>query len=369
MRTLLYLLQKEFLQIFRNKMMLPLIFVYPIIQLLILVNTASMDMKNIRITVIDNDISSVSRMIVQKLEASPFFIVQPSVTNREDAYSRLKHDQTDVLMVIKQNTEKNIENENSAYVQVIPNAINSQKGQLSYVYISRVLAEVSQWLQVKKADFTSMKQIKVSSLYWFNPELKDVFYMLPGILVILVTIIGMFLSAMNLVREKEMGTTEQINVTPIHKMQFIAGKLIPFWIIGMFDLAFGLFIGKLAYQIPINGSLFVLFSFAGIYLIAVLGLGLLVSTFADTQQQVMFINFFFVLVFTLMSGVFTSVENMPLWGQYFDLLNPLYYFMNVTRMVLLKGAGFHDLIFEFSSMAIYAAIAVPLAVFNYKKTS
>jgi ABC-2 type transport system permease protein len=369
MRTILYLLQKEFLQIFRNKMMLPLIFIYPLVQLIVLVNTASMDMKNIRITVVDNDISSISRIIIQKLDASPFFIMQPLAASKQDAFDKLEHSQTDVLLFIKQNTEKTVENEKIAAVQVIPDAINSQKGQLAYVYINNVLAEVSKWLQAKKGDITSQKQIKVSSIYWFNPELKDVYYMLPGILVILVTIIGMFLSAMNLVREKEIGTTEQINVTPIHKSQFIAGKLIPFWIIGMFEMAFGLFIGKLIYQIPINGSLFVLFSFAALYLVAVLGLGLLISTFTDTQQQVMFLNFFFVLVFTLMSGVFTSVDNMPLWGQYFDLINPLYYFMNVTRMVLLKGAGFHDLIFEFSSMAIYAVIVVPLAVFNYKKTS
>jgi ABC-2 type transport system permease protein len=231
------------------------------------------------------------------------------------------------------------------------------------------LGGLSQWLQVEKADFPAGKQINVSSTYWFNPELNDVFYMLPGILVILVTIIGMFLSAMNLVREKEMGTTEQINVTPIRKYQFITGKLVPFWVIGMLELAMGLAIGKLFYQIPVNGSLVVLFSFAAIYLITILGLGLLLSTFTDTQQQVMFLSFFFLLIFILMSGVFTSVDNMPLWGQYFNLINPLYYFMNVTRMVLLKGAGFRDIFYEFYSITIYAIIVVPLAVRNYKKTN
>ena len=349
--------------------MLPLIFVYPLVQLLVLVQTASMDMKNIRITVVDDDKSSVSQKLLGKLEASPFFKLQSLVVNRDAAFDRIEHSETDVLLFIPANMERKLEKQSVVSVQIIPDAINSQKGQLSYVYISKVLGELSHWLQVEKADFPAGKRIKVSSSYWFNPELNDIFYMLPGILVILVTIIGMFLSAMNLVREKEMGTTEQINVTPIRKYQFITGKLVPFWVIGMFELAMGLAIGKLFYQIPINGSLVVLFSFAAIYLITILGLGLLLSTFTDTQQQVMFLSFFFLLIFILMSGVFTSVENMPMWGQYFNLINPLYYFMNVTRMVLLKGAGFRDVFFEFYSITIYAIIVVPLAVRNYKKTN
>jgi ABC-2 type transport system permease protein len=349
--------------------MLPLIFIYPLVQLLVLVQTASMDMKNIRVTVVDDDKSSVSQKLLGKLEASPFFKLQPLVVNRDAAFDRIEHGETDVLLFIPANMERDLDKQSIVSVQVIPDAINSQKGQLSYVYISKVLGELSHWLQVEKADFPVGKQIKVSSSYWFNPELNDIFYMLPGILVILVTIIGMFLSAMNLVREKEMGTTEQINVTPIRKCQFIIGKLVPFWVIGMFELAMGLAIGKLFYHIPINGSLVVLFSFAAIFLITILGLGLLLSTFTDTQQQVMFLSFFFLLIFILMSGVFTSVENMPLWGQYFNLINPLYYFMNVTRMVLLKGAGFRDIFFEFYSITIYAVIVVPLAVRNYKKTN
>lgn len=349
--------------------MLPLIFVYPLVQLLILVNTASMDMKNIRITVVDDDISSVSQILIGKLEASPFFKLQTLAVSRNAAFDRIEHGETDILLFIPGNMERDLEKRSIVYVQVIPDAINSQKGQLSYMYISKVLSEISQWLLLDKADFSAGKRIEVSSSYWFNPELKDVYYMLPGILVILVTIIGMFLSALNLVREKEMGTTEQINVTPIRKYQFIIGKLVPFWVIAMFELALGLIIGKLIYQIPINGSLIVLFSFAAIYLVTILGLGLFLSTFAETQQQVMFLSFFFLLIFILMSGVFTSVDNMPLWGQYFNLINPLYYFMNVTRMVLLKGAGFRDILFEFYSITIYAIFVVPLAVRNYKKTN
>jgi len=193
--------------------------------------------------------------------------------------------------------------------------------------------------------------------------------MVPGIIVILVTIIGMFLTALNIVSEKEFGTIEQINVTPIRKHQFIIGKLIPFLLIGLFDFALGLFIGKLLFGVPIRGSLFLLFSFAFLYLILVLGIGLLLSIISDTQQQVMFLTFFISLVFILMSGLFTPIETMPAWAQRINVINPFAYFMKVNRMILLKGSGFSDLIREFLYISLYALISIALAIKLYKKTT
>jgi ABC-2 type transport system permease protein len=173
---------------------------------------------------------------------------------------------------------------------------------------------------------------------------------------------------MNLVREKEIGTIEQINVTPIHKYQFIIGKLIPFWIIALFELAFGLSLGKLLFDIPIVGNIFLVFGFASIYLLAVLGIGLFISTITDNQLQSMFLSFFFMLVFILMSGLFTSVESMPDWAQMVDRVNPIYYFIRVMRMILLKGSTFKDIIQEFVSITIYAATILSLAIWRYRKT-
>ncbi len=369
MRTLFYLLQKEFLQIFRNRTMLPLIFVLPVVQLVILVNAATLEMKNIRVTVVDNDISSLSRSLIQKLDASPFFEVEDMVPDADQAYERLEKNQTDVALVIPPDCERRFERENFAKVQLVADAIDATKAQLAYAYLNGVLQELSVQLQLERLEVPSLKRLKTISSFWYNPELNYKYYMLPGILVILVTIIGLFLSAMNLVREKETGTAEQINVTPVRKYQFIIAKLVPFWIIGLVELSLGLLIGRLLYGVPFVGNPLVLFSFAAIYLIALLGLGLLLSTRTQTQQQVMLMSYFFMLIFVMMSGIFTAVENMPHWAQMVNYINPLYYFMTVMRMVLLKGAGFAELAFEFSAMAIYACVSVPLAVWSYRKTS
>lgn len=191
--------------------------------------------------------------------------------------------------------------------------------------------------------------------------------MLPGILVILITIIGMFLSALNLVREKEMGTTEQINVTPIKKYQFIIGKLLPFWIIALFELTLGLVIGYYFFDVPVLGNISTLLLFASIYLFAVLGVGLFISTIASTQQQLMFVSFFFMLTFILMSGIFTPVESMPAWAQKINIINPFSYFIRVIRMILLKGSGLIDISREIVSMSVYALITLSFSIWRYRK--
>jgi ABC-2 type transport system permease protein len=179
----------------------------------------------------------------------------------------------------------------------------------------------------------------------------------------------MLLTALNLVREKEMGTTEQINVTPIRKYQFLLAKLLPFWVIALFELAFGLVVGRLLYNLPMEGNLGLLFLFACVYILAVLGIGLFLSTISQTQQQMMFLAFFFMLTFILMSGVFTPTDSMPLWAQKANLLNPVAYFMKVIRMILLKGSQFGDIIREFYSLLLYAVLILTLAVTNYRKTT
>ena len=174
---------------------------------------------------------------------------------------------------------------------------------------------------------------------------------------------------MNIVREKEIGTIEQINVTPIKKYQFIIGKLLPFLLISLFELAFGLTLGKFMFNIPMLGSLWLIFFFAIIYLTVMLGIGLFISTMSDTQQQSMFISWFFMVVFIMMSGLFTSVENMPVWAQNINIINPVAYFIKVMRLVLLKGSGFFDIIHEIIALTIYAIAILSLATWRYQKTS
>ena len=213
------------------------------------------------------------------------------------------------------------------------------------------------------------QRINVTYSHWYNPELNYKNFMVPGVLALLVSLVGLLLSGMNIVREKEMGTIEQINVTPIVKYQFIIGKLLPFWIIALFELAFGLTIGKVLYHIPMVGSIWLLFLSAAIYLLLILSLGLFISTLANTQQQATFITFFFVMTFMLMSGLYTPIENMPDWAQQVDRINPIAYFIRITRMILLKGSGFSDIKGDLLSLGILAVIMISLANWRYRKTT
>jgi ABC-2 type transport system permease protein len=363
----MFLIQKEFLQVFRNRTILPLIFVLPIVQLLILVNAATMDMKNLRIVVCDHDNSPISRRIIGEVDASPFFILKDQVLLVDEALARVENGTADLVLVLPKGLEKDVTQNISATIQLLANAINAQQAQLGYGYLQQVVSRFGANLMLENYGFEAASNISVTSSYWFNPELNYKHFMLPGILTILISIIGLFLSSMNLVREKEMGTIEQINVTPVRKYQFIAAKLIPFWIIGLIELTLGILVGRLLYALPIEGSLMLIYGVASIYLIGLLGMGLLISTFSKTQQQVAFISYFFLLIFILMSGIFTSADNMPVLAQQFNVINPVYYFIDVMRSVMLKGSRFDDLLPQITALSLFALTLVSLAVFNYRK--
>ncbi len=373
MRTILIIVRKEFLQVFRNRTMLPIIFIMPLVQLIILVNAATLEMKNINMYVVDKDMSVTSRQLISKFEGSPFFHIVQQSFSIDDAKSSMLKGKSGIILNIPSGFEKKLYTENKSDIQLLIDAVNGMVAGLTNAYTAGVINDFN--AGIRKAVGTNAtvefkpQTIDISYSYWYNPELNFKFYMVPGILVILVSIVGMFLTALNLVREKEIGTIEQINVTPIVKYQFIIGKLVPFWVIALFELAFGLFLGKLLFSVPIVGSIWLLFLFAGVYLFTILGLGLLISTLANSQQQVMFLTFFFMIVFILMSGIFTPIESMPQWAQKIDVINPFAYFMRVNRMILLKGSGFKDILHDLISITIYGILMLSLATWRYRKVA
>ncbi len=371
MRTILYLLQKEFIQVFRNKTMLPIIFILPLVQLIVLVYAATLEMKDIKMEIVDFDNSALSREIISAFQSSPFYTITDFKYSVREAEKAIIDNSAHAVLVIPAGIEKDLLNGISPSVQLQVDAINGMTAGLINSYTSQILMKVNTDLTSKLIRFSQhipeVKQIEISRRFWYNPGLNYKIYMVPGILVILVTVIGMFLTALNIVREKEIGTIEQINVTPIKKYQFMIGKLIPFLIIALFELALGLAFAWIVFDLPFRGSLVVLFAFAFLYLLLVLGFGLLLSTISNTQQQVMFLSFFFLLVFILMSGLFTPIETMPHWAQKINIINPFAYFMKVNRMVLLKGSGFSDLVKEFSYISIYALLVLSFAVKYYRK--
>ncbi|MBN1117569.1 MAG: ABC transporter permease [Bacteroidales bacterium] len=371
MRTIIYIIQKEFLQIFRDKFMGKAIFAIPIIQMVILVYAATFEIKHIDLLVVDRDGSSASTELINKFRGSTFFTVHKKQLTENEIKAVLDEGTVDLAMVIPQKFEASIHRDQNAKVQFLIDAVNGTAGELALAYCRATVMSYSKELLIEELGFTQgvVQAIKISSRYWFNPNMNYKIFMAPGILAILITVIAWFMTGMNLVKEKESGTIEQLNVSPIQKYQFILGKLIPFLIIGLFDLSFGLVLAKLLYNVPFVGSLSTLFLFTLIYLFAILGIGLFISTISNTQQQVLFVSFFFVMIFVLMSGLFTPVENMPRWGQVINWFNPLAYCSRVIRMVLLKGSNIHDIRFEMLIMFIYGIVTNTLAVWRYRKTS
>jgi len=371
MRTILYLIRKEFIQIFRSKFLSKAVFGIPIVQMVILVPAFTLEIKNIELCVVDRDMSAESRQLILKLQGSDFFLLKYTTFNDNEADAMLQNNQCDLVLHIPKNFGKNIIKEGDEKVMVLVNAINESSAQLAWNYIRAVIQDYNSDLLITNLHHSSpgrFSMINTTNRFWYNPTLNYKYYMLPGILVILVTAIGLLLAGLNVVREKEIGTIEQLNVTPIRKYQFIIAKLVPFLIIGLVDLAFGLVLGKILFNIPFNGSLALLFLYSSLYLIAVLGLALFLSTMSSTQQQYLFVVFFVVMIFVMMSGIFTPTESMPPWAQQFNLINPAAYFMRVIRMVMLKGSGFNDILSDFWGIILIAIATISLAIWRYRKT-
>lgn len=370
MRKLIFLIQKEFIQIFRDKYMPRMIFILPIVQLLILSYTATFEIKTTRLAIVDQDGSVSSRDLISRFSGSGFFKIKQFCNSVKEAeeflYSRKVHQ----ILVIENGFEQNLKtSEAGGRIHLLVDAVDGSAAGIRAGYAQQVINQYVKKINLEILGVSRFQEpITIEYSNWYNPMMKYTVFMVPGILVLLITLIGMFLTSMNIVKEKEIGTIEQINVTPIRKWQFIAGKLFPFWVIGLFELAFGLVVARVVFGITVAGSFPLLFSIAAIYLIMVMSLGLLVSTLVETQQQAMFISWFFLVIFILLSGLFTATESMPQWVQYFNYFNPVAYFIKVIRLLILKGAGLAQLYNIILVMIAYAGLALTLAVLRYKKT-
>jgi ABC-2 type transport system permease protein len=374
MNVIIHILQKEFRQIFRNRSMLPIIFVAPVIQLIILSYAVTFEIKHLRISLVDFDQSATSISLASRFRSTGHFIVVQNTYDRNDADEYLERNYSDLILEIPPQFEEDLVKNMNAGVMVTLNAIDGMKAGVAVNYMQSIIAEFTRDFNLANINLiqgppAGSPGIMLSNLNWFNENLDYKTFMVPGILVLLLTLIGGFLSSMNIVREKEIGTIEQINVTPIRKHQFIIGKLLPFWIIGIGELTLGLLLMRFLFQIQIVGNIGILYLFASVYLLAILGFGLFISTITETQQQAMFVSWFFLVIFILMSGLFTAIENMPPWAQMITMLNPLRYFIEVVRMVILKGSGFRDITTHLSIIMAFALIINVFAIWRYRKTS
>lgn len=359
-----YLLEKEFKQILRDRFLPKIIFIIPVLQLIILPFAANFEMRNINLSIVDNDHSVTSGQLVDKVLSSGYFRLTDVSARYDEALTSIESNESDIILEIPQEFEQDLGKEGAAEVLIATNAVNGTKGGMGGSYLSSIIQDFN-----SEKGFTPSQGMGrgVRATNLFNPHLNYKVYMVPGIMVFLLTIIGGFLSALNIVSEKEKGTIEQINVTPVPKSLFLLSKLIPFWIIGFILLTIAILVARVVYGLVPVGSFGVIYLFAAVYLVAFTGLGLAISSFSSTQQQAMFTAFFFLIIFALLSGLFTPISSMPEWAQKITLFNPIRYFVEVMRMVYLKGSQLSDLRGHFFVVCLFALAFNVLAIITYRK--
>ena len=366
MRTLRFLLRKEFLQIFRDRFMVALMFVMPIAQLLILSSAATFEVKSARMYVVDRDHSVSSRALVDRLRASGRFVVADASPSMALANGAMLARRVEMIVSIPADFEHDIVRTRVARVQLLLNAEDGAAAGVTRSYASRIVASYASELGTSRTPVMAAgPALEVRTRGWFNPDLDYRDYMVPGILVQLVTVVGTLLTAMNIVREKELGTLDQLMVTPLSQGTFIAAKLIPLWVLALVELSLGLLVARFVFHVPMRGSIYLVFGAAAIYLVAALGIGLFVSTLVNTQQQAMFVTFFIIMIYLLMSGLFTPIRSMPEWAQMLAQLNPMKHFIGVMRAVLLKGAVASDVMRPIAALAAFGVVILSLAVRQY----
>lgn len=370
MRVILMLIKKEFLQVVRNPLLRSILIVAPLVQFLLFPFTADYEIKVLNIGFIDHDRSSLTQDIIREYLASPYFIGHGILPSAKHAQQMMLLDEIDFLIEFPADFEKNLVNQQKTEIAITANAINSVKAGIGTAYVQEVISNYMDEMMIESVPQNKgQAQILTSNIYWFNEQMNYKNLIVPGILVILVTLIGAYVTALNIVREKELGTIEQINVTPIKRWQFIVGKMIPFLILGMLEFIIGLILMKLVFGITVQGSIALLLGVTVIYLLAMLGLGFFISSVSENQLQAMFIVFFLFIVFVLLSGLFTPTEGMPEWAIRLNYLNPLSFYMDVIKSVVLKGGTFLDIKTQVIALSCMAVIIDTAAILSYQEST
>ena len=382
MRHTLALSRAEVLHVVRDRATLLQIVLVPIIQLLILSNVATFSIRHSPIYVVDFDRSTVSRGLVSRLGASGFFELKGLSSSPDIANEAMLDGRATLVVTIPHDFETSMRRTGAASIHLDVNAekgaaagvVQSYVAQILTAYATELRTVIRPSLRTVRAAATPVPlrtagggHIVTRVRFWYNPTLNYKHYMVPGILVALVTIVSTLVTAQNVAREKEMGTLEQLNVTPLTKAEFITAKLLPFWVLALINLSIGLLVARLVYDVPIRGNPLLLFAAAGVYLVVALGIGLWVSTAVDTQQQAMFVTFFILMIYLLMSGLFTPVDSMPRWVQLLSELNPVRHFVAISRAILVKGAGIVEIARPLAILAVYAVVVMSVAIMRYQK--
>ena len=347
-----FLIEKEFKQLFRNSFLPKLIFIFPCMIMILMPWAANLEIKNINLNIVDNDHSVLSRRLVDKIGASTYFCLTALPDTYDEALLAIEAGSADVVLEIPRDFEKDWVKGEAPRLLVAANAVNGTKGSLGGSYLSSIIS-----------DYTRELGSESSSQGLAGKPLPRVD------ITTLLTLICGFLPALNVVGEKEVGTIEQINVTPVGKFTFIAAKLIPYWLIGFVVLTICFVLAWVLYGILPAGHFLTIYGMALFFLPVVSGFGLVISNHSTTLQQAMFVMWFFMLILILMSGLFTPIHSMPEWAQWITCINPLRYFVEVMRTIYLRGGGFAELLPQLGAVLVFALVFNLWAVKSYKKSS
>jgi ABC-2 type transport system permease protein len=367
------MLIKEFIQVFRDKRTRFVLFVPPIIQMLIFGYAATFEIHHVPTVVLDLDHSQESRELLSRFTSSPYFDVQRQLTDYRQIGDLIDRGEATVGLEINAGFAQNLRKGQTAPLQVIVDATNSNTALIASGYISQIALAFAQDYQRDRMSRISPQIIeKIPSVQleprpWYNPDLRSRWFFVPGIIGSLILVLVVNLTAFAVVREREIGTLEQIMVTPIRPAEFILGKTLPFFLIGLFDVVLIGTVGTLWFQVPFRGQILVLFAGAILFLLCMLGVGLLISTVSSTQQQAMVTAFFFVMPAITFSGFGFPISTMPQWLQYLTFLSPLRYFLIVLRGTYLKGVGMEVLWPQMAAMAGLGIGLLTVAVLRFHK--
>lgn len=362
--TIKYLLEKEFRQIMRNTFIPKMIVMFPIIIMCVTPWVTNLEIKNVIVSVVDNDHSSLSSRLIHRIEASDYFIFAGTERSYEDAMKKIDMCKTDVAVVIPENYERDITNGRLPRILVSANAVNGTKGSMGSAYLANIIND-----NLKEAVHanTAVNKEKLTTFSLYNKGQDYKVFMIPALMAILIVMFCGFLPALNIVGEKENGTIEQINVTPISKSTFIIAKLIPYWIISMIVMTICFLLSWIVYSITPEGNILLLYMLAMLLALTFSGIGLVISNYSRVMQQAMFVMWFVMVCMILLSGLFTPVSSMPDWAICITTINPMKYFIDGMRTVFIKGGTFGNILPQTTALAVFAAAANTLAIYSYKK--
>jgi len=380
LNIIIQILKKELSQTFRNPRMAMLLFIPPLIQIVIFGYAVNFDVKNIKTAIVDYDKSYASREFIAEIESNKYFKIIKRFENAEKVVPAIDGGEISCAIVIGADFQKNIESDKTAIVQAIHDGVDSNNAITVNNYLNIITYKYSAKIQAAKIKKTNIRlaaagreplkinSIKVDSRAWFNQSLESKDFFVPGIIGNILMLVTMMLTSMAIVREKEIGTIEQLLVTPIKPAEIVLGKTLPFMIIGIFQAAIIIVAAISWFEIPVRGSYFLLFSAIAIFLVSNLGIGILISTISQTQQQAMLVTTFFMLPAFTLSGFVFPIVNMPELIQYITYVIPLRYFLVIVRGIFLKGVGIEVLYQQYAALILLSCAIFAFSVLRFRRT-